>query len=68
MKGFAALSVIHFISFWCRCDLYYINDKIRRLTINECKYLMGFPQDHYVADGLKGYRQFSNSTNNSKYI
>ncbi|WP_331270630.1 hypothetical protein [Rickettsia rhipicephali] len=29
---------------------------------------MGFPQDHYVADGLKGYRQFSNSTNNSKYI
>ncbi|WP_232279119.1 hypothetical protein [Rickettsia akari] len=22
---------------------------------------MGFPQDHYVADGLKGYRQLGNS-------
>ncbi|WP_081482420.1 DNA cytosine methyltransferase [Rickettsia australis] len=42
-------------------DLYYINDKIRILSINECKYLMGFPQDHYVADGLKGYRQLGNS-------
>ncbi|WP_231290028.1 DNA cytosine methyltransferase [Rickettsia australis] len=31
------------------------------LSINECKYLMGFPQDHYVADGLKGYRQLGNS-------
>ncbi|AAY60988.1 modification methylase HhaI [Rickettsia felis str. Pedreira] len=44
-----------------RTGLYYINDKIRRLSINECKYLMGFPQDHYVADGLKGYRQLGNS-------
>jgi len=44
-----------------RTGLYYINDKVRRLSIGECKSLMGFPQNHYVADGLKGYQQLGNS-------
>lgn len=44
-----------------RTGLYYINDRIRRLSINECKSLMGFPRDYYVADGLKGYRQLGNA-------
>ncbi|WP_341791594.1 DNA cytosine methyltransferase [Rickettsia endosymbiont of Gonocerus acuteangulatus] len=44
-----------------RTSLYYINGRVRRLSINECKSLMGFPKDHYVADGLKGYRQLGNA-------
>ncbi|MGL4226683.1 MAG: DNA cytosine methyltransferase [Rickettsia sp.] len=44
-----------------RTGLYYINDKIRRLSINECKSLMGLPQNHYVAGVLKGYQQLGNS-------
>ena len=44
-----------------RTGLYYIDDKVRRLSIRECKSLMGLPQDHYVAAGLKGYQQLGNS-------
>jgi len=44
-----------------RTGLYYINGKVRRLSIGECKSLMGFSHDHYVANGLKGYQQLGNS-------
>lgn len=44
-----------------RTGLYFINDRIRRLSINECKTLMGFSKDHFVADGLKGYQQLGNA-------
>lgn len=44
-----------------RTGLYYINNRIRRLSIRECKSLMGFPKNYYVADGLKGYQQLGNS-------
>jgi len=44
-----------------RTGLYYTDDGIRRLSINECKALMGFDQSHYVAEGMKGYQQLGNA-------
>ena len=44
-----------------RTGLYYTNSGIRRLSINECKSLMGFRQDHYVSKNLKGYQQLGNA-------
>ena len=44
-----------------KTGLYYINNKVRRLSINECKALMGFPKDHYIPNGSKGYQQLGNS-------
>lgn len=46
-----------------KTGLYYDrhNDVIRRLSISECKHLMGFPKNHYVSDGVKGYQQLGNA-------
>lgn len=44
-----------------RTGLYFIDDRIRRLSINECKAIMGFSKDHFVANGLKGYQQLGNA-------
>lgn len=44
-----------------RTGLYLIDDKVRRLSINECKKLMGFPKNHYVSEGMQGYQQLGNA-------
>lgn len=44
-----------------RTGLYLVDDKVRRLSINECKTLMGFPKSHYVSDGMQGYQQLGNA-------
>jgi DNA (cytosine-5)-methyltransferase 1 len=44
-----------------RTGLYLINNRIRRLSINECKNLMGFPKNHHVIEGIKGYQQLGNA-------
>jgi len=44
-----------------RTGLYNTEQGIRRLTINECKEVMGFPQKHKVSDGLQGYQQLGNA-------
>lgn len=44
-----------------RTGLYLVNDKVRRLSIDECKKLMGFPINHYVSLGLQGYQQLGNA-------
>ncbi|WP_341757943.1 DNA cytosine methyltransferase [Candidatus Tisiphia endosymbiont of Ditula angustiorana] len=44
-----------------RTGLYLINNRIRRLSINECKSLMGFPKNHHVIEGIKGYQQLGNA-------
>ena len=44
-----------------KTGLYLVNGKIRKLHINECKKLMGFPQRHFVSKGYKGYRQIGNA-------
>jgi len=44
-----------------KTGLYLINNKIRKLSINEYKKLMGFPKNHFVSDGVQGYRQLGNA-------
>lgn len=44
-----------------RTGLYRTNKGVRRLSISECKSLMGFPKDHYTSPGLKGYQQLGNA-------
>ena len=45
-----------------RTGLYLDTEKrIRRLTQNECKAVMGFPKEHQVSQGLAGYSQLGNA-------
>jgi DNA (cytosine-5)-methyltransferase 1 len=44
-----------------RTGLYNTRQGIRRLTINECKKVMGFPVKHKVSHGLQGYQQLGNA-------
>lgn len=44
-----------------RTGLYCVDGKVRRLSINECKKLMGFPTSHIVSSGLRGYQQLGNA-------
>jgi len=44
-----------------RTGLYKTEQGIRRLTITECKKIMGFPVKHFVSDGLQGYQQLGNA-------
>ncbi|WP_342278958.1 DNA cytosine methyltransferase [Candidatus Tisiphia endosymbiont of Myopa tessellatipennis] len=44
-----------------RTGLYLINNRIRQLSVNECKNLMGFPKNHHVIEGIKGYQQLGNA-------
>lgn len=44
-----------------RTGLYLSEKGVRKLSINECKKLMGFPTNFYVSDGLQGYQQLGNA-------
>ncbi|MCB0724024.1 MAG: DNA cytosine methyltransferase [Ignavibacteriae bacterium] len=44
-----------------RTGLYYVRDRVRKLTQNECKKLMGFSESHYVTEGTQGYQQLGNA-------
>jgi DNA (cytosine-5)-methyltransferase 1 len=45
-----------------RTGLYYINEKLRKLTPRECARLMGFPDSFKIADTHnQAYKQFGNS-------
>ncbi|MDR0919402.1 MAG: DNA cytosine methyltransferase [Oscillospiraceae bacterium] len=44
-----------------KTGLYRTSQGIRRLTINECKKVMGFPARHKVGPGLRGYQQLGNA-------
>ena len=44
-----------------RTGLYNTQQGIRRLTIDECKCVMGFPIKHKVSAGLQGYQQLGNA-------
>lgn len=41
--------------------LYLVDDEVRRLHIDECKKLMGFPLKHKVTPGRGGYKQMGNA-------
>ena len=44
-----------------RTGLYLTPQGVRRLTIAECKRVMGFPETHIVSDGAQGYQQLGNA-------
>lgn len=44
-----------------RTGLYQINNKIRKLHIDEAKAVMGFDKRHIVSDGIQGYKQLGNA-------
>lgn len=44
-----------------KTGLYNTPQGVRKLTINECKQVMGFPIKHYVSEGIQGYRQLGNA-------
>jgi len=44
-----------------RTGLYQTSHGIRKLTMNECKLVMGFPRKHIVSSGLQGYKQLGNA-------
>lgn len=44
-----------------RTGLYLIDGMVRRLSIPECKRVMGFDESHITAVGIQGYRQLGNA-------
>ena len=44
-----------------KTGLYKTQNGIRRLTIPECKKVMGFPDNHQVSSGTQGYQQLGNA-------
>jgi DNA (cytosine-5)-methyltransferase 1 len=44
-----------------KTGLYNTEQGIRRLTINECKRVMGFPVTYKVSTGVQGYQQLGNA-------
>lgn len=41
--------------------LYLVQDKVRRLHIEECKRIMGFDISHKLSNGREGYKQLGNA-------
>ena len=41
--------------------IFWINNRLRGLTLVECKRLMGYADDHKISSGLRGYIQLGNS-------
>jgi len=44
-----------------KTGLYNTEQGVRRLTIEECKKVMGFPPNHKVSSGNQGYQQLGNA-------
>ena len=44
-----------------RTGLYFVNNRVRRLSLTECKRLMQFPDDFIVSPGIQGYKQLGNA-------
>ncbi len=41
--------------------LYLVDGKVRRLHVEECKKLMGFPESHKLSNGREAYKQLGNA-------
>ncbi len=61
VKGHAITQSAYGGGIGARTGLYKTNQGIRRLTMNECKTVMGFPKEHIVSSGLQGYKQLGNA-------
>ena len=44
-----------------RTGLYLVNGQVRRLSLPECKRLMGFDERHIISPGTQGYKQLGNA-------
>ncbi len=44
-----------------RTGLYLVKGQVRRLSLSECKRLMGFDEKHIVSHGVQGYKQLGNA-------
>ena len=44
-----------------RTGLYLVDNRVRRLSLTECKRLMQFPDDFIVSPGIQGYKQLGNA-------
>ncbi|GMO68022.1 MAG: DNA cytosine methyltransferase [Endomicrobiia bacterium] len=60
-KGHAVTQSAYGGGVGARTGLYKTKQGIRRLTITECKKVMGFSAKHYVSDGTQGYQQLGNA-------
>ena len=60
-KGHAVTQSAYGGGVGARTGLYATKQGIRRLSINECKKVMGFPEGHKVSGGTQGYKQLGNA-------
>jgi DNA (cytosine-5)-methyltransferase 1 len=60
-KGHAITQSAYGGGIGARTGLYKTKQGVRRLTIDECKKVMGFPVSHKVSGGLQGYQQLGNA-------
>lgn len=44
-----------------KTGLYLDNGRVRKLSVNECKSVMGFPKSHQLAEGRGAYQQLGNA-------
>lgn len=44
-----------------KTGLYFVGNGIRKLSLNEAKAVMGFPQNHKISNGGLGYKQLGNA-------
>ncbi|GHU54340.1 cytosine-specific methyltransferase [Clostridia bacterium] len=61
IKGHAITQSAYGGGVGARTGLYRTVDDVRRLTLTECKRVMGFPDSHIVSNGLEGYKQLGNA-------
>ncbi len=44
-----------------RTGLYLVDKRVRKLSIDECKKIMGFPITFCISEGIRGYQQLGNA-------
>jgi len=44
-----------------KTGLYKVGDRVRKLSLTECKRVMGFPDDWKISEGRHGYKQLGNA-------
>jgi DNA (cytosine-5)-methyltransferase 1 len=61
IKGHATTLSAYGGGIGARTGLYLVGQRVRKLSINECKKIMGFPITFYVSEGIRGYQQLGNA-------
>jgi DNA (cytosine-5)-methyltransferase 1 len=61
IKGHATTLSAYGGGIGARTGLYLVDDRVRKLSISECKKIMGFPVTFHVSDGVRGFQQLGNA-------